>query len=744
MPSTPPFRFGPFLLHPESRLFYCDGEEVSLRPKVRDALCLLVTRAGEVVTKEELIAALWGATAVTDNSLSEVVKVLRQALGDRPQRPAYIQTVHGRGFRFIAEVTTDGDGAEEPPEPSLMRPISRRLLVAFGVLTGLLVLGVFMSSWLPRRSYPPNPARLALPLPINEPVSLSTNAGPTIAISPDGTKLAYIGSRPSHRGQGAATIFIRPLDREAVTPVAEGYVPYSGFYQESGNGNIESLFFSADGGKIGFFNAGKLKTVSLRDGTETVIATGAFDPRGASTAPDGSVVFTPFPDAGLVRLRPGAAGTETLTSPDREHGEYSHRWPQVLPDGRTVVFTVWSNSGRFEDGRVEALDLTTGHRIPLVAGAGYGRYVESGHLLFMRERKLWAQRFDPRTRALAGPELPVEDDVDAIGSGAASFDVSRNGTFVWVPARFRTAGNDTLVWVGRDGKRTRVDAPAQSYYAPSIRPDGKKVALGAGGPFLTDLWLLDVERESLERLTQDGRSNAPIFTPDGKSVVYSSGRDIRGVDLWTLPVDGSGPARPLVTSNFDKWPNSFSPNGRFLAYTESREDEHRGTDILVYDFETGESRPFLHSPAYEMDGEFSPDGRFLAFHSTEAGFWDVYIVRFPSGADKIRLTGEGGGGWPVWSPDGKEILYRNNIRQADVIAVPLVESDGGLRPGKPHKVLDDEEFSRWMRPTRSYALTPDGKELFFVATPGGVETADRVNLVLGWFDWIERSVPPAP
>jgi serine/threonine-protein kinase len=348
--------------------------------------------------------------------------------------------------------------------------------------------------------------------------------------------------------------------------------------------------------------------------------------------------------SGLFRVS-ALGGTPTpLTTPDRKKGEFSHRWPEILPGSKEVLFTIWAgNFFNWEYNRIGVLSLKTGERRVLLEGGTYARYVPSGHLVYARAGELWAVPFDLKRLEVTGPPVSIVQGVSITRNlGVAQFSFSRDGAFAYVPGG-TNVGERTLLWVDRKGAPQPLPAPPRPYGVPRLSPDGQRLAVGiqsTGG-----LWLYDLARGTLTRLTES-RSNYPIWTPDGKRLTFLSA--VGGtIGLSWMLADGSGAPERLTTSENGQYPGSWSPDGQVLAFSEP--DPTTGYDIWMLGLQGDRKpRPFLQTPANESGPIFSPDGRWVAYLSDETGRNEIYVRPFPGPGGKMQISTEGGTE-PMWA-----------------------------------------------------------------------------------------------
>ena len=391
----------------------------------------------------------------------------------------------------------------------------------------------------------------------------------------------------------------------------------------------------------------------------------------------------PDQSSGLWRVAAVGGEPEQLTTPDPEHGEVHHLWPEILPGGHAVLFTINTSSAlgnvlsptgavgqrNVENMEIAVLDLETGQHQVIIRGGSNPRYSPTGHVVYGVESTLWVVRFDLDRLETLGDPVPVQEGVLTKGGGAASFSFSENGSLVYFPQRPMGAER-TLVWVDRQGREESVGAPPRPYGWPRISPDGTRLVVGVADPANTDLWIYDLARVTSTRLTFDAAMDSdPLWTPDGERVVFRSGRE--GGGLFWLAADGTGPIERLTTGANLQRPYARSGDGQLLVY-----HEDPAPDLWVLSLE-GDREPelLLQRSGAQRRPAVSPDGRWLAYMSNESGREEVYVQPFP-GLDGKWLISANGGIAPVWGPDGRELFYRNG--QAVLVTLRTGEPRGAL------------------------------------------------------------------
>jgi serine/threonine-protein kinase len=380
---------------------------------------------------------------------------------------------------------------------------------------------------------------------------------------------------------------------------------------------------------------------------------------GASWGDDGNVIAALNDGSGLWRI-PSVGGIPTpLTVLSQERGEKAHGWPQVLPGSRAVLFT--SSLGSFADGEIDVFLIGSGERKTLHRGGFFGRYLSSGHLVYVHENTLYAAPFDLNRLAITGAPQPVLDDVSSVLSiGSANFDFSQNGTFVYLSSKGDPPWS--IFWLDGEGKIEPLSLAPRFYYSPRLSPDGKRLAFAMsddqGQP---DIWVKDLARDNTSRLTSIG-AIWPVWTPDGKNIFFSSDRSALP-GIYSIRADGSGEPKRL-TDKTNRAAASFSPDGKRLAYFQLTANGHFGiwTAPIEGDADNprlGKGEPFLRTQYNEYDPVFSPDGRWLAYSSDETGTLEIYVRPFPGPGSKWQIsTGYGrfrygrarGASFSSWAP----------------------------------------------------------------------------------------------
>jgi len=531
---------------------------------------------------------------------------------------------------------------------------------------------------------------------------------PVAVLSPDGSLLVMEVWR-----SGTTQLYLRRMDQLEAAALP-------------GTEDATKPFFSPDGKWIGFTAGRKLKKVAVTGGTPQELCD--VDWGGGAWLPDDNIVFTQGYPTGLWRVSASGGTPEKLTEPDRSKGELGHWWPQLLPDGETILFTNFSTP--VERARIETYSLRSGERKTLVTGALHGRYVPTGHLVFARGETLMAVPMDAKRLEVTGTPLPVLDDVSVdTTNGSSQFSFSADGSLAYVPAS-TTRLRSRLVWVDRTGRVQPFALAPRAFAEPRLSPDGQRLALSIWEQG-RDVWVYDLARGSLTRVTSGPAAEfMPLWTRDGRRLAFISEKPI--FDLFLKAADGTGAEEMVLASPFDKYPQSFTPDGRTLVFAEISIET--GSDVLMLPLE-GERKPVpvANTRFDEEAPQLSPDGRWLAYQSNESGRNEVYVQPFPGPGERHQVSTDGGTE-PLWSRAGRELFYRQGDK---LLSVPL-RPGAAFQAGKP-VVLFEGSFEHFTYHA-GYDISPDGRRFVMVQRDPDAPPA-QVRIVLNWFDELRRRVP---
>ena len=723
------------------------GKPVDKRSDIWAFGCVLFemlagTRAFDGEDATDTIAAVVRAEPKWDSLPADLPSHIRLLLQrclekDRKKRIADISTaLFIMREQTIVPTVAPAPAIDAARRRSTWRPIVWSVLVTSLIAT---VTGVILR--MATRPDAPRVTRLELTTSGNSALALFSN-NPHIAFTRDGSHLIYQGGPVGL----VPNVFARRLDRLESTLLAE----------RAGN-----PFVSPDGEWVGFFQNESLRKTAITGGPSIEIAKPEGVPRGATWGPDGTIVFaTNRPDTGLFRVSADGGTPVVLTRPDKGT---DHWRPWFLPGGHAVLFTISPESpDQRASSQIAVLDLRSAANTPklLFRGGSDARYLPTGHLVYVADNSLRAVRFDLDRLEVRGSPVPVAAAVNVIGALAGDFDVSDDGTLVYIAQAAAAAAERTLTWVDRQGKEEPISAPPRAYLYPRISPDGTRLALDVRDQEL-DIWVWDLVRRNATRVTKDtGTDRAPVWSADGQVVFFSSTR-AGSPNIFRQRADGTGEAERLTESNVAQHPASLSPGGTELLF---QEGPAQGNDVMALRLDSltqprspasaprsnaqaassdPNVRPLVKTADAEANGAISPDGRWLAYQSNESGNFDIYVRPMRDLERGARFTvPTAGGTQPRWARNGRELFYLSP--QNDMMSVQ-VENGDTWSSTAPMKLFDASAYytGGTANPFVNYDVAKDGR--FLMVKPKGTagEGAPSTNLIVvqNWFEELKRLVP---
>ncbi len=533
--------------------------------------------------------------------------------------------------------------------------------------------------------------------------------GNSLAISPDGKWLAFV----AHDAGGARLLWVRPMDSQVARPLP-------------GTEEARFPFWSPDSRSIGFFAAGKLKKIDPAGGAPQALCD-ADDPRGGTWSVDGVILFEPNFRTPLFRVSAAGGTAMAVTAFDPARGDFTHRWSRFLPDGRHFVFLLLGSKPEVRGIFGASLDDPRLRRV--IDSPGRPDYA-SGHLLFVRERTLMAQRFDARRLELTGEPFPVAEGVIAEGeagfTGNAAFSVSETGILAY---RVVEAPRTRLTWVDRAGRVIGSIGDPALYSEPSLFRDGRRLAVGIEDPKTgnLDIWMVDLSRGTFSRLTFDPRNDsASIASPDGAWVAFSGVRGGRN-DIYRKSASGAGTEELLFHSDNEKWVDDWTTDGRYIVF----ENTNPKTKLDIWALPLfGDRKPFpvIQTPFIENHSAVSPDVRWIAYTSDETGRAEVYVQPFPGGGGRWQVS-TNGGDQPLWRSDGRELYFLGADRKLMAVEV---KAGAVFEAGVPKALLDPHTPPNGITDFRNqYVPAADGQRFLVMAL---VEEANPspITVVTNW------------
>jgi serine/threonine-protein kinase len=657
-------------------------------------------------------------SALPPSTYPPVVTMLRACLiGDRRRRISDIATV-----MYVLDHYAD---AATPPGAAAGTPALRRLLrtaAAAGVALVVISAVVGYAVWTLKPSPTLHVTRFGIATSAANALTLS-GIDRDVAITPDGLRIVYGGNNQ---------LLVRPLEQLEPTVLTS-------FGSPSGVGNPRSIFISPDGQWVGFFTGPAMQKVPITGGPAVRITATDGQPRGATWGPDGTIIFATFePGTGLQRVSDGGDEPTVLTKPDRERGERDHWWPEFLPGGDAVLFTITSGAGGIENHEIAVLDLRTGKWKVLIRGGSHARYVATGHLIYGVTGTLRAVAFDLKRLKVTSTPVPVLEGVVTTPQGAANAMVAANGSLVYVPSGARGASQRTVVSVDRQGTPSRLPGlPPDSYRDVRVSPDGARLALATS----TDVWIYDAARATRNRLTTNPAQNrSPLWTPDGQRIIFTSTR-AGHPELFWRPADGTGQDERLFARSrefLDVLASGWSADGKQLLFSEaSPKGPHAIAQMAIE--QPSEGKVLVKNESSASFPTVSADGRWMAYMSNVSGQWEIYVERYPQLGSRQPISTDGGQR-PLWSRDGRELFFLS-LDGRQMLAVPM-QSGSTLKAGLP-QVLFEAAISVQGVGARPYDVAPDGRFLIMrdVQTEGGGGTPSNIIVVLNWLEELKRLVP---
>jgi Tol biopolymer transport system component len=659
-------------------------------------------RAFEGKSQASLIAAILEREPPAMSSLQSMTppaleRAVKRCLAKDPDNRWQSARDLSQELKWIAE---SGSHTAVPAAATASRAHSlrRAALTSLAVLIAAAIAGLAVWNLKPSPAAPVVRSVFSLP-PGDQLTGLVQRA---VALSPDGKQMVYTASRGS-----VQQLYQRSMDSFEARPIP-------------GTEGANAPFFSPDSQWVGFFTERKLKKASIAGGAAVIVADVPVAQFFSATwLSDDTIVFSSsaLTGGGLVRVSAAGGTPQPLIK-----GEIGARGPAFLPGAKAVLFTGEVTGG---DAPVKVYDLKTGGQRVLVPNGMGAHYAPTGHLLYVQGGTLMAVPFDLGRLEVAGAAVPVVERVMQSTTGA-QYTISDNGSLAYVPGALQGA-QATMVWVDRKGVEEPLAAPASPAYGNlEISPDGRRVVVGHQG----QVWIYDLARGTLTRLTSEGQNGNPGWTPDGKRVTFSSGTPF---NLFWQPADGSGKAERVATSEYRLAPSSWSADGQLLAFIET--NPTTGQDIWVLRLSDRKAEPFLRTPSNEGGPVFSPDGHWLGYASDESGRWEIYVQPYPGPGGKSQISTDGGRE-PLWNRNGRELFYRNGNRMmaVDVTTQPTFSA------GKP-TTLFERQYRSTNASLPTYDVASDGQRFLMVKQGEQGTSATQINVVLNWFEELKRRVP---
>jgi Tol biopolymer transport system component len=563
--------------------------------------------------------------------------------------------------------------------------------------------------------------RFSIPLPEGDALGGTWFWYPSLAISDDGSQVAYV----THHG-GDSRIYVRRIGEATARAVP-------------GTERADMPFFSPDGQWLGMYSGGKIKKVPLAGGPTVTIADTAFN--GGTWGPHDTIYYGN--GAGLMKVAATGGTPQRVTTPDKKSGETDQVFPEVLPGGQALLFTVRNmEQPSFDEADIAVVKLSTGERKILVKQGTDAHYVSSGHLVFMRAGVLMAVPFDAKNLEIKGAAMPVVEKVlENPRIGAGQYAISKDGLLVYIPGGV-TYGEHEMVLVDKAGNAKPLTSNKRPYEDFTISPDGKYLAITIEGP-VTNTWIHDIARDTETRFNFGIENRDPAWTPDGKRIAYSGYKDGKYAVFWK-PLDGGTPEEPLILSDnsVDAW--FFSPDGGTLLYADWQFGGAQNIGALP--LQDRQQARLIFPPKYNVEcAILSPDGKWIAYDSNESGRPEVYVARYPALEPRERISTDGGL-HPLWAPDGRELYYRMGTTAEDMeqrflgqktrVMAVSIETKPGFKAGQPRMLFEGPYFESG----HDIAITPNGKG-FVLIRENDTTGPKEIEVVVNWPEELKQRVP---
>jgi len=716
------FRFGSFEFDPKSGQLRSESGTHLLADQPLALLTALLERPGEMVSREELRLRLWpeGTFVDFDHGLNSAVSRLREALKDSANMPRFVETIPRRGYRLLVPVEAGGsvagnsvapaeaipahDAAQQAApamarEPAVASPARRRISLAWiGVVATALFVAVVAGVVQSRRAAGPPPLLASVVIDLPDEWQI-LNESP--AISPDSRHIVFAAWQ-SRAGRRA--IWDRPLDTGAARIL-------------TGSENGSAPFWSPDGKSIGFFAEGKLKVLQLAGNKVRVVCDAPPDASGAWVRED-AILFAPGPTRAVSEVSVEHGAVRNVTELDRSTGELRHIRPTSLPDGRHFVFL-----SNHKEQLVATLASVDGTRaVALGPVQSYVVAAPSGHVVFVRDGTLLAQRLDVAAGRLAGDATVLAEGLALPGmSFVGRFSISP-AMLVYLKAEELPALSELKIF-DRSGKAVGTVGEPAGYTGPTFSPDGTRLAVARRELTVParDIWVFDLVRGNRLRLTLDaGDDNAPRWSADGRWLMFSSNR--RGVkDIYKRLASGEGADDLVFESETHKSVNAWSLDGRFMVYDTGGPGSTADLYVLPL---SGDRHPIELDAQYgfQQQADISPDGRLIAYASSESGRFEVVVKSFPDNSGRRQIS-TNGGREPVWRGDGRELFF---LSEDTVMSVDVHASAAGLEWSAPRTLF---RIPNLQRIPRGFTVSSDGQRFVAVTTP---TEPQKFTTVLNW------------
>ena len=650
---------------------------------------------------------------------ANVRRLLRKCLQKDPKKR----------LRDIGDVWDYMDAVEVAPSQAAQQSRTVGGKLAY-LLAAVALVAAALAVWAPWRKLPPEPQLARFEIPVPEKGSIDN----ALLLSPDGKQLAFVGKL-----DGNNVIFVRSLDALKARVVA----PWT---QNPGP------FWSPDSNFIVFQQDGKLKKVDIRGGPPVPLTDASTAFGGGAWSPNGTIVFGER--NGPLRKVSSAGGiAEPLTKTDTKRGEFSHSFPSFLPDGKHFIYLRRSASAENTGISIGSIDAKPEDQDPkiLILTANTAVYTAApdpreatrglGFLLFLREDTLMSQPFDAAALQLKGEPMPIASGISTTVYGYGRFTASSNGGLAYVEGG-SSGSNTQLTWFDRAGKIVGTIGQAGNYQSLAISPDGSRVATDKADGTGRDIWLIDsTPGGKSDRFTFDtaGTEESPVWSPDGKQILYATGRNKAEMKLFLKPANLAGDPVEFFKAPGFEFPNDWSRDGKTVILSMAQQMSSTLVDIWSLTLDPANTQknlkvePLVKTDQGEERAKLSPDGRWLVYQSGATGRVEIYVRPFPVSANRTgqSMVSIGGANTPLWSRNGKELFYRG-VKEVMVVDVTLGDT---FKSGQPRALFTAPNPAGIQGPMFNWDISPDGSKFLMNVIPGAAgdgATPVSITLVQNW------------
>ena len=578
----------------------------------------------------------------------------------------------------------------------------------------------FILTWIFKPGPPPpepkRPIKTVIHLPENTSLLLSNYN--RIAISPDGMDIVYVAEGSNFDG----LILKRGGSFNSI--------------ELGGTINGRAPFFSPDGRWIGYIKWTSLEIYKiLADGGEPLKVTGFNASEGSATwGPNNTIIFE---DDNVFKTVNETGGEPTILTKTKSAGE-RHLYPHMLPDGKTVLFTVDFGIGELNRYRLAVFRFGDDDYQIILNEEGYNAiYSNTGHILYGRSDRLMGVPFDLENLKVTDIPAPVLDNVSTNSiTGSMSYALSHEGTIIYVPGTGSDDDVRSVLNVNLSGESTEFFDLKKRFEYARYSPDGKYVGFVIGEENDYNIWIYHIDGGAINQLTfyKQGAVSYFVWSPDSKTIAYATMAGDSTNSIYVKRIDGTGPVQKIYTS----------PSVEYLSVSDWSSDGDKvlfyqlliggNSDIFVYSFQDSRAKPILATPAFEVEPNFSPNGKWLTYMSDESGFYEIYVRPYPESTSGVWKISNSGGDNALWSPDGKNLYYRtgNEMYAVDVTATDVFSK------GNPKKIFEGNYF---LPRARRFDIHPDGDRFIMIQRPDATLVEQKIFVIENFSEELKRLVP---